>query len=254
MTILKQTKINKLLQNWPQGTVATTRWLAKQTISRQLQAKYQDSGWIEAIGAGAYRRIGDTIDWQGCLYAIQKQLNSSIHTGGLTAVVLQGSGHYIRFKEKIQLFSADRKILPEWFKNLPQEDTIEFHNTNFLPKTLAFNEYAYKSFSITISSLERAILECLYLAPQHIDLVECYHIMEGLVGLRPDILQKLLQDCSSVKVKRLFFYMAEKANHAWLKFLDMSKIDLGSGKRSLVKQGMYNSKYKITIPSELVNI
>jgi hypothetical protein len=254
MNIHKQTKINKLLQNWPQGTVATTRWLAKQAISRQLQAKYQESGWIEAIGIGAYKRTSDIINWQGCLYAIQKQLNSSIYVGGLAAITLQGSGHYIRFKDRIQLFSSDRKILPEWCNNFPQEYILEFYQTNFLPKNFAFNEYEYKSFSITISSLERAILECLYLAPKYVDLVECYHIMQGLAGLRPDILQKLLQNCSSVKVKRLFLYMAEKADHAWLKFIDINKFDLGSGKRSLVKHGVYDAKYQITIPRELINI
>jgi len=91
----------------------------------------------------------------------------------------------------------------------------------------------------------------LYLAPEHIDLVECYHIMEGLTGLRPEVVQELLTKCTSVKVKRLFLYMAEKSNHAWLEYVDVKDVDLGSGKRSLVKQGFYDKKYKITLPREL---
>jgi hypothetical protein len=96
-----------------------------------------------------------------------------------------------------------------------------------LPKELGLTKHEDKTFSITISSLERAILEALYLAPDKIDLIECYHIMEGLIGLRPNILQELLEKCSSVRVKRLFLYMANKVNHDWFQFIDVTNIDLG---------------------------
>ena len=33
-------------------------------------------------------------------------------------------------------------------------------------------------------------------------------------------------------------------------YLDLKKLDLGSGKRSLVKNGVYIDKYKITVPKE----
>ena len=75
--------------------------------------------------------------------------------------------------------------------------------------------------------------------------------MEGLNNLRPNSVQQLLEKCSSVKVKRLFLYMAEKAQHPWLDYLDLHKIDLSKGNRSLVENGVYVSKYKITVPKEL---
>ena len=53
-------------------------------------------------------------------------------------------------------------------------------------------------------------------------------------------------------LKRLFLYMAEKAQHPWLNYLDLQKIDSGKGNRSLVEKGIYVLKYKITIPKELV--
>jgi hypothetical protein len=97
------------------------------------------------------------------------------------------------------------------------------------------------------------MLECLFLTPKNQELVECYQLMEGLNNLRPHLVQNLLENCTSVKVKRLFLYLAEKANHSWIQHLDIEKIDLGSGKRSIVKNGVYNSKYKITLPTELAN-
>jgi hypothetical protein len=45
--------------------------------------------------------------------------------------------------------------------------------------------------------------------------------------------------------------MAEKAGHSWLKHIDLSKIDLGKGKRSIVSGGVYISKFEITVPKEL---
>jgi hypothetical protein len=46
--------------------------------------------------------------------------------------------------------------------------------------------------------------------------------------------------------------MAEKADHNWFKYIDLSSVDLGSGKRSVVKDGVYIDKYRITVPRELV--
>lgn len=67
---------------------------------------------------------------------------------------------------------------------------------------------------------------------------------------RPQTVQELLEQCTSVKVKRLFLYLAEKAGHEWAKYLDLSKVDLGKGKRALVKGGEYVTKYQMTVPKE----
>jgi hypothetical protein len=97
-------------------------------------------------------------------------------------------------------------------------------------------------------------MECLYLAPGKFDLVECYQLLEGLTNLRPKHLQEILQQCTSIKVKRLFFYMAKKAGHQWFKYLNLKEINLGKGKRSLVKGGVYNAEFQITIPEELARL
>ena len=115
----------------------------------------------------------------------------------------------------------------------------------------AVTEYSVDGLKIQVSSPERAILECLYLTPDRFDIVECYQILEGLVNLRPKILQELLENCNSIKVKRLFIFMAAKANHQWLDFVDQSGIELGNGDRVIVKGGVYISQYKISVPKEL---
>jgi hypothetical protein len=54
-----------------------------------------------------------------------------------------------------------------------------------------------------------------------------------------------------VKVKRLFLWFAERHSHAWLPKLDRKDIDLGSGKRMLVRGGKLDPKFNITVPENL---
>jgi hypothetical protein len=75
--------------------------------------------------------------------------------------------------------------------------------------------------------------------------------MQGRSNLSPRHLQKLLGECRSVKVKRLFFYFADRHKHAWLKRLDKDAVDLGEGKRMLVNGGKLDKNYLITVPEEL---
>jgi hypothetical protein len=75
--------------------------------------------------------------------------------------------------------------------------------------------------------------------------------MEMLTTLRPQLVQQLLEQCASLKVKRLFMYMADKSQHQWFHALDKSVIYLGDGKRSFARNGVYISNYMITIPKEL---
>jgi hypothetical protein len=77
--------------------------------------------------------------------------------------------------------------------------------------------------------------------------------MEGLTNLRPKNIQELLEQCSSIKVKRLFLYMAEKAGHQWMPFLNVQDLNLGKGARAIVRGGVYVSKYDISIPKALAD-
>ena len=79
-------------------------------------------------------------------------------------------------------------------------------------------------------------------------------LMQGLTNLSPRRLQKLLVESRSVKVKRLFFYFADRHQHAWLKRLDRRAINLGEGKRVLVKGGKLDKTYQITVPEGLSGV
>jgi predicted nucleotidyltransferase len=103
-------------------------------------------------------------------------------------------------------------------------------------------------FYVTISAPERAIMEVLYLVPAQESFEEAALLMEGLTTLRPRLVQSLLEQCRSVKVKRLFMFLAEACNHAWVKKLDLSKVNFGKGKRMIVKGGRFDPKYNLYVP------
>ncbi|MEQ1705821.1 MAG: type IV toxin-antitoxin system AbiEi family antitoxin [Rickettsiales bacterium] len=252
MSTYNKSKINQLLSIMPKSTVVLSSWLAAQGYSLDLQKRYRKSQWFESIGTDAMIRSGDVVDYRGALYALQKYAGRSIHIGGRTALSLHGLAHYLELAPtRAVLFGGDKEKLPAWFNKHDWRAKICFYPTSFLPPDMAICNIEIKDFGINISTAERAIMECLYLTPDKQMLLECYELMEGLNTLRPKVIQQLLEHCTSIKVKRLFLYLANKAGHAWMDYIDLKKVDLGIGKRSLVKNGVYVAKYQITIPKEL---
>jgi hypothetical protein len=253
MTTNNATKINQLLQLTPSGVVLQSAWLTEKGYSLDLQKYYRESGWLQSVGHGAMVRASENPGYAGAVYALQNQSKLFIHPGGRTALSLVGKSHYLELNaSQIWLFGGENETLPSWFRHYDWGSTIQYKSSSFLPDNLGLLDFTFPSFMIQISSSARAIMECLYLAPEKFDLMECYEIMENLNDLRPLLVQELLENCTSIKVKRLFLYMAEKQNQPWLKFLNLDKVDLGRGKRSLVSGGIYIPKYKITVPSSFV--
>lgn len=247
-------KINQLLSANPSGIVYLSSWLVAQGYSLDLQKRYRKSDWLTSIGTGAMIRSGQNVDYEGAIYALQEQADLFVHPGGKTALALLGKAHYLEMaQKKVTLFGGADERLPAWFLNYDWGLQLDYHSSSFLPPELGLTQIERKTFSIKISNATRSLMECLYLAPKQQELLECYQLMEGLNNLRPNQVQTLLEACSSIKVKRLFLYLAEKANHSWFQYLDVTKINLGKGKRSIVKDGVYDSTYKITIPAALAN-
>jgi hypothetical protein len=252
MSMEISSKINQLLSSQPPGVVLQSNWLAAHGYSHGLQQRYRESRWLESIGQGAMIRAGDKVSYEGAIYALQAQNGLTIHPGARTALAFLGKAHYLELETKrVNIFGGHSEKLPVWFEKRDWGVRVEYYQTSFLPPGLGLSKVELKNFSIRVSGAPRALMECLYLAPEKQDLIECYELMEGLNNLRPDQVQTLLEKCRSVKVKRLFLYLAEKAGHSWLGYLNLDRIDIGRGKRSIARGGVFVDKYQITVPKEL---
>ena len=247
-------KLNQLLKQWPKGAVATGSWLRDHGVSRQLARRYAGSGWIQPLACGAFLRADDTVDWFGGVYALQTQLGLSVYAGGSTALSLRGLGYHIPLGDKaaVTLFSESPERLPAWFTRHEWGVTIERHSLRLFESSepAGFTEVKHGAFSLRISAPERAIMEVLHLATSNDAIMHALQLMSGLNTLRPQVLQALLEACRSVKVKRLFLWAAESAEHEWFKRLELQRLDLGKGKRSLYRGGRFDPKYRITVPQQ----
>lgn len=274
MTSGKRNILNQLLKQWPQGAVLVCSKLREYGISQQLLSYYVKSNWLRKIGQGAFIRAGDKVDWTGALYAIQTQLCMKVYVGGKTALEFSGIQHFFHLGSGgvVWLFGQKGEKLPRWFC-----DDNKLHRWNvkikYITSTLFKDQQLglqqreigrhiitnsvvskhLSDYSIVISSIERAILELLYLIPSEQSLEEAKYLMEGLMTMRPDLLQKLLENCNSIKTKRLFIFLADFCRLPCLAHLDLSKINLGNGKRVIGKGGYYIAKYQLSIPKNFVN-
>ncbi len=247
------TKINNLRQQIPSNGIMLTSWLEKSGFNRNEVYDYMESGWLQRISTGVYQFTGDTPTLYGILASYQKQIGLKYHIGAASALELKGFSHYITMgKPTAVVFSPVRPPLPKWLNDADLDMNLAEVATKVLG-TIGIEQMDYQEQTLTVSSPERAIMECVLLSPSRYDLMDVYYLMEMLTSLRSALIQQLLENCTSVKVKRMFLYMAEKAHHRWFAKLDLSKISLGSGTRSFAKGGVKVNTYDIVIPKELAD-
>lgn len=281
MTERNTGKINRLSHVLPEGWLGPSHWLASKGYARNLLAHYAKHGWLKSPAHGVYQRPGPQLKWQHVVVSIQCLEGLPMHVGGRTALVHRGLTHYLRLggPEKIHLYGPAVGALPAWTRKLNIPEKIVTHSDamfasltriyrnesgrfidnkgHSLPSE-ALAESGLSQFSwegwdwtITCSTEERAILEVLQDVPGRESVYDADVLMQGLVNLRPQRLTRLLTACKSIKVKRLFLALAERHAHSWFKHLDVSKFDLGQGKRMLVTGGKLHPKYLVTLPADL---
>lgn len=215
---------------------------------------------------GVYRRPDSNysaeIQWENVLFSLQSVMHYDIHLGGLSALYLDGHLHYLVLGPRFSVhFYGDA---PSWLKRLPCKEEIILHGsklfgdekiglTDTQNSPLVANLQANKwPWPLRFSCPERAILEALDELQDKAGFDSMGKIFESLSTLRPEQLMVMLSACRSVKVRRLFLVFAASHNHAWFKYMDVGKIDIGSGPRAFVKGGRMHPKYLISVPEEYI--
>jgi len=279
MSMQRGQKLNLLQRLLPEGMVASSSWLEDKGYSRGLRSKYVANGWLTQPARGIYARPGGDTKWQNLVISMQSLMRLPLAVGGLTALELQGYGHYVRIGTGSSIYLYTERRLAKWLSQIDLPVKFEQRNANRLFKEPSI-EHAVKTlpdlrkvdpslaeaklcgglklyswgdrpWPMIVSSPERAILEFLNELPDKQSFEHAGDLFNGLVNLSPRRLQGLLETCDSVKVTRLFLWFAERYDHPWMKHLDVSAIDTGSGKRVIAKAGRLNPKYQITVPEGL---
>jgi hypothetical protein len=243
----------------PFGMIATKQWLSSKGLTLHRIDNALKSKKLVMQATGVYARTGVPVSWQGVVCSLQRMSEQSVHVGGLSALELLGFGHYLSDKQdkNIHLYSLAK--LPPWLGKLKVPVTFEWHGTKtlwsseFLEQESYVIEHSWREDlpSVKLSCQEKACLEMLMSVPKNISFDHADELMQGMTSLSPRKLMVLLHACRNVKVKRLFFWLAERQSYAWSKKLDYREFDLGKGKRVIASKGKLNKKYQITVPEHL---
>lgn len=261
-------KLNQLERLLPEGLLVDAAWLSEKGFSTSLRSHYVTAGWLEQPTRQVYRRTRGTLNWQQTVISLQTLLEQNLIVGGRTALELQGFAHYLIHETKeVHLYGP--KHPPAWLNNLAIGVRFISHNSErlfrsaakpakadgySLPFDLVAQPWGQWGWTLNLSSPERAVLELLDELPDRESFHQADKVMEGLANLSPRRLEKLLIECRSVKVKRLFFFFADRHDHAWLRRINKGAVNLGKGKRMLVRGGRLNAAYQITVPEDLDGI
>lgn len=249
----------ELYEIMPEGLITTHKWLMENNLTRHAIDNLVKSNQLNSISKGVYVRNASKISWQSVVFSLQSILKTDFVVGGLTALEIQGLSHYLSLSENkiVHLFGND--VLPEWVTHLDLNVKFVRHTTNSLFAKNSEKNKQLQSFTVErvwdndnrkliLSSPERAYLEVLLDVPQKTTFEHADQLMQGLTALSPRNLQKTLECCQNVKVKRLFFWFADRQNYVWLGKINRENITFGSGNRMIIKGGKLDNKYKITVP------
>ncbi len=253
----------ELLDLVPNGLLVTRSWLMERGIARHAIDNLVKSRQLLSLRPGVYIRPGNRLVWQGAVCSLQR-MGGDLVVGGTTALELHGRTQYLPLsgRRTIHLYGSGQ--MPSWIDKLGLAETFCRYGMAWMseleksPKP-SCKERSASVFTVDVpwgdgfrivrtSTLERALFELLKDVPARVSFEHAEQLMEGLADLSPRRLDALLQRTRSVKVKRLFFWLAERQGHPWLKRLDPGDFDLGRGKRVLERGGRLVSRYGITVP------
>ncbi len=269
MSEQKSSKLNQLLRELGDTDLASARWLRAQGYSSSLLARYVRSGWLTAPARGVYTNPRAKLHWAGVMQSLQQREGLRLHVGGRFALAWRGHEQYLQLGAagEVTLYGPDR--LPGWVPKLTIPERFAhcgrgpFPSTSMRFASEADDERLFEhglelevdantlGAGVVMASNERAALELCDEPPSAAQILEADAVIQGLNGLRPDQVSRLLCRCTSVKAKRLFLALAERHKHTWLARVSLDGVDLGSGKRVLAPGGRLHPKYQITLPEAL---
>jgi len=244
----------------PYGQLASRYHLIEKGFSSHTLDNYLKSGKLVKVVPGFYKRPESRLSWQAVVASLPDLVNGPVTAGGLTSLELQGFAQYLSLnnQHRVHLYSPESCSvrLKQVFRQMDVE--LCWHTTGRLwkkgwPDADSLRQYQWRedAAAMVISSPEQSILELLMGVPEETSFDHAEQLMQGLTQLSPKRLDAPLHECKNVKVKRLFFWLADRFQYPWRKKLDEHDYDLGSGKRVVAEGGKLDKRYNITVPKEL---
>ena len=254
MGLQKRSRLSDLDRLLPEGVAAPSIWLGSHGFSRQLVRKYVKSGWLTPLARAVFARPTQPVDPNGIVLGLQYLAGAEFHLGGLSALNRQGHAHYLPLGYEATIHLWGRQAVPAWVTAIKLRERFVVHRERLFEEdanTVGFVRLPtrVRDWTMTASSPERAMMEVLSLVDEsESSFVHAAELFEGLTAIRPKVVNELLAASRSLKVKRLFLYLGSRCQYPWFNKINRSEIDLGKGKRLIVRGGRYDREFRITVP------
>lgn len=245
--------------------LATKKWLAEQGLGSHALDNAVKTETLLLLATGVYSQYSRSLSWEGVIASMQRmeredtEIVPPVVVGGLSAIALSGLPQYLSLGSTPSIHLYAQGKLPSWLARLSLPVEFEGHRTiklwpeSLLKDTAFIKEHKWEAElpPVYFSCPEKAMLELLMDLPDAVTFEHANELMQGMVNLSPRKLGALLKACNSVKVKRLFFWLAKRQNYRWFSKLNVTDYDLGSGKRVVAKGGKLDTNYLSTVPADM---
>ena len=243
----------------PAGQFATREHLLRRGFTVASVQNLLKSGDLESLARGFYTQP-EPLTVAGIVRSLQR-MGSDLVIGGSEAMRLHGilASKPAELFSRVTLSGLDRP--PAWLFNWDKSVRFDHLRTKRLfnfgkPADGAsldrfrhhVSQFGWMGVTFQIANVERALFEMLSEVPSRVSFATANNLMGKLSGTsRQREFRQVLEQCVSVKVKRLFLWHAEQLEYGCVDGLQIGQY-IGTGKRQVVKGGRYVKKYLMTVP------
>ncbi|WP_022947208.1 type IV toxin-antitoxin system AbiEi family antitoxin domain-containing protein [Methylohalobius crimeensis] len=221
-------KLNLLYTSLAPGSPLTSDDLATLGISADLAVHYVRAGWLMRLARGVFCRPNDELKLYPSLLLLQGKF-TGLHVGGKSALDWYGVRQYVSQQPMLELYGWANGRLPEWFT---ERFPAQYHRKRLFdepPEALRHvTPFERRKGAPQVSSPERALLELLSEVGVRQPLQEARELVESTYSLRANVLNELLQHCTSVKTVRLCLQLGREGGLPWADKLDPDALPTGS--------------------------
>lgn len=194
--------------------------------------------------------------WFRAIDIIQNELKLDVYPGGCSAVTGWYHRHYVIIHPTTEsLYGSDVDKIPEEILKDDWERKFYLYKTDYFPRDLGINKVKTREYVLRIPSVERGLLEMVYDINIRLSIDTVAEYFSDLHYVDPKLLQKLLEVCTSEKVKRIGLFLADESYFDYYDKIDQSNIKLDLTKNiDLASDDTFPShipKYNLEVPGHL---
>ena len=195
--------------------------------------------------------------WLKLIDILQNDLNLDVYPGGYSGMTGWHHRHDWIFHPRTEdLYGYDIDKIPQELLNEEKwERKFFLFKSDYFPKNLGMDKVRTRGYELMIPSLERSLLEMIDMIDKGLSIDTVLEYFEDLGWLNPKLAQKLLEHCTSEKIKRIALFLMEEIHPEYYDEIEPTKIKLDLSKKiDLVSEGYrgnYTFKYNITTPAYL---